>query len=173
MGYIVIVSYLSSDPFIVAYEQTDITFAEKAIFEGNFLIIQKSDWVTHAHSVIAFKIDFLSDVVIEYVDEVQGYNFEMDALWINSLSAREMICTYEPGVEDTEGVRVLFTDSDYGLRAADFCWHHPTVVHNMPLSEMNIHGFIPKSTFMGVVMTGMEEDDEKLTLNFTVSTKEY
>ncbi len=84
-----------------------------------------------------------------------------------------MICTYEPGVEDTEGVRVLFTDSDYGLRAADFCWHHPTVVHNMPLSEMNIHGFIPKSTFMGVVMTGMEEDDEKLTLNFTVSTKEY
>jgi hypothetical protein len=88
MGYIILVSYLSSDPFIVAYEQTDITFAEKAIFEGDFLIIQKSDWVTHAHSVLAFYIDFNSDVIIEYVDEVVGYNFEEDQLWINCISAR-------------------------------------------------------------------------------------
>ena len=156
IGYIILVSYLSSDPFIVAYEQTDITFAEKAIFVGEFLIIQKSDWVSHAHSVLCFKIDFLSDTIIEYVDEVAGYNFEMNSLWINCISAKTMICTYGPGVEDTHGVRVLFTDSDYGMRAADFCWNHATVVHNMPLNEMNIHGFIPKSTFMGVVLTGME-----------------
>ena len=102
--------------------------------------------------------------VIVFIDEVSGYQYEQNLLDINCISAK-------PLLNNTEGVRVLFTDAQFGIRAADFSVGKKTIVHNMPLNGSNVPGFTPKSEFQGVIITGMAEDADILTMNFTVTTK--
>jgi len=106
-GYIVIVSYLSSDPQVTISKQLDIWDPQTASFEGDYLIVQTGDNV-----IKAFFIDFLVLDDIKLVDEVSAYNFDQNVLEIGSVSTVKL--------NKTNTARVIFTDGKNGLKAVDF-----------------------------------------------------
>jgi hypothetical protein len=124
LGYIVLVSLLSSDPSVCYYESFDISSLDKAVFEGDYLVLQ------FYNSVAVYFVDFLADDKIVYVDEVNNYHFETTYMRMGDLSTASIISD-DNGVF---GARVIFTDAKFGLRAADFQLGQATIKYNMPLT---------------------------------------
>ena len=63
-GYIIIVSYLSSDPVVALYHQVDIWDPQTASFEGEYLIVQTGD-----NNIKTFYVDLLATNMIVLIDQ--------------------------------------------------------------------------------------------------------
>jgi len=58
-GFIILVSYLSSSPYVLADPlQIDVINVKKAQFMDNFLIVLSDDYTTGVHTITAYLVDF-------------------------------------------------------------------------------------------------------------------
>jgi hypothetical protein len=112
LGQIILTSYLSSDPVVVARVTTDIVNVERADLEEDFLIIHTKDNSTGVNTIACFSINLEYDPPVQFIDEVDGFTFRTDLLTIGTFDTIKL--------NSGDGIRVVFTDSTFGLRAADF-----------------------------------------------------
>ncbi len=158
LGYIVLVSLLSSDPAVVYHESFDISTVVKATFEGDYLVVQLYN------SVAVYYVDFLAEKKITYVDEVNNYHFETTYMRMGDMSSASITDD-----QNNTGARVVFTDAEFGLRAADFQLNVATIKYNMPLTTEQIPDLAGRSEWAGVAVTNISQDNTYMEM--TVLTK--